>query len=144
MNIEKLRDLAIEHFDFGGEIIEKNPYGSGHINDTFCVVTSKDNKIKRFILQRMNTNIFKNADELMENIYNVTEFLKKKIKENGGDIERETLSIVKTKDGKIFYKGEEGDCWRVFIFLEDTIAYDLIENKEDYIYLYHQNLFLGA
>lgn len=132
MNIEQLRDLAIEQFDFGGEIIEKEHYGSGHINDTFCIVSSKNNKIKRFILQRMNTNIFKNPDELMENIYHVTEFLKKKIKENGGDIERETLSIVKTKDGKIFYKGKEGDCWRAFIFLEGTIAYDLIKDKNDF------------
>lgn len=47
-------------------------YGNGHINDTYCTETPK------FILQRINTNIFKNPDELMQNIDNVTAFLRKK------------------------------------------------------------------
>lgn len=133
MDINLLRDLAIKQFDFAGEIISKEPYGSGHINDTFCIITkNQDNQIKKFILQKMNTNIFKNPEHLMENIYNVTEFLKKKIQKNGGDIKRETLNIIKTKNSSLFYKGEKGDCWRVFNFIEDAITYDLIQDKNDF------------
>ena len=51
-----------------------NRYGNGHINDTFLVEPGD------YILQRINTNIFKNPDELMKNIENVTEFIKEKVK----------------------------------------------------------------
>ncbi|MCR4719619.1 MAG: mucin desulfatase, partial [Firmicutes bacterium] len=72
-------------------------YGNGHINDTYC--TEK----LRHILQRINTNAFKNPYELMQNIENVTEFLRKKIIDNYGDPERETMTIIKTIDGKNYY-----------------------------------------
>ena len=81
---------AIGAFDFGGECIAFENYGSGHINDTFLVNVQKDGTIKRFILQRMNREIFKNPAELMENIVGVTSYLRKIIIENGGDPERDT------------------------------------------------------
>jgi len=65
-------------------------YGNGHINDTYCVT------FPRYILQRINTGIFKKPEELMEIIENVTSFLCKKIEENGGDTRRETLTVIKT------------------------------------------------
>lgn len=133
MDIKQLRDLAIEHFDFLGTVIEKELYGSGHINDTFCIVSDLGNgKTKRFILQKMNTNIFKNPEQVMENVLNVTSYLRKKIEEKGGDPKRETLNVIKTKDGKSFYKGIENDYWRAYTFIEDAKTYDLVENKEDF------------
>ena len=53
------------------------PYGNGHINDTFLVVADK-----RYIMQRMNTNIFKNPTELMENVMGVTEHIRKRYRRN--------------------------------------------------------------
>ncbi len=80
---------VISHFDFVGTLISCEPYGSGHINDTFLL----EYKIRHMgvvpiILQRMNTNIFKQPIELMENILNVTAFLREKIIENNGDPEK--------------------------------------------------------
>ena len=66
------------------------PYGNGHINDTYCVEPG------RYILQRINTNIFKNPDELMQNIENVTAHLREKIVAAGGDPDRETLTVIKS------------------------------------------------
>ena len=57
-----------------------SPYGDGHINDTFVADSTP-----RYILQRVNTSIFKNPDELMENIVSVTEHLRKKIIAAGGN-----------------------------------------------------------
>ena len=70
------------------------PYGSGHINDTFLVVAEK-----RYILQRMNTNIFTRPVELMENIVGVTEHIRKKTAAFGGDVARCSLTVVPTLDG---------------------------------------------
>lgn len=133
MDIKNQIDLVIQKFDLQGDIIRKDTLEKGHINDTFCIECKLDNNsIKRYILQRINTNIFKNIDELMENVFNVTSHLKKKILENSGDVERETLSIIKTKDGKNYYKSDEGDYWRLYNFIEDSITYDLVENVQDF------------
>ena len=87
---------------------------------------------KRYILQRMNNQIFLNPEELMENVVGVTSWLRKKIVENGGEPERETLNLVPAKDGKAFYKDSEGEYWRVYLFIEGAKTYDLVENQEDF------------
>ena len=89
-------------------------YGNGHINDTYC--TEKP----RHILQRINTNVFKKPDELMQNIENVTEFLKKKIIDNYGDPERETMTIIKTADGKNYYEADKDNVFRLYKFISGT------------------------
>lgn len=99
-------------------------YGSGNINDTYI---SRENG---FILQRINTNVFKNPDEVMENIYNITHYISKKIEEDGGDPERETLNLIPTKDGKIYYKTPSGDCFRMYKLVEGTVSYDIAEKPE--------------
>ena len=101
------------------------PYGNGHINDTYILADSKH------ILQRVNTSIFKNPDELMQNILNVTEFLKKKIEAQGGDPERETLTVVKTTDGKIYYETQEGDAFRVYKYIERTRTVESAGTEDD-------------
>ncbi len=104
-----------------------DPYGDGHINDTF-VADAKP----RYILQRINTSVFKNPQKLMENIYAVTRHLRGIIKENGGNPERETLNVVKTKDGKLFFESKEGKCYRMYKFIDDTITLNLPENPEQF------------
>ena len=84
-------------FDLKGYAVSAESFGCGHINDTFLVETDEDEK---YILQQINTSVFKNPDALMGNIVSVTEFLKKKIAAEGGDPTRETLNVVLTKDGK--------------------------------------------
>lgn len=80
MNNENLLKEVISQFDFVGEVIQIRPYGSGHINDTYLVEFKiKHMGVVPIILQRMNTNIFKNPVQLMENILNVTTFLRKRL-----------------------------------------------------------------
>ena len=128
VKIQQLADRAIEHFDLPGTPVDRYIYGSGHINDTYLLLMEqKDGHVIKYILQRMNHNIFKNPEQLMENIMGVTSHLRKKIIENGGDPERETLNVVKTKDGKAFHKDEEGLYWRVYKFIDCATSYDKVE-----------------
>ena len=100
------------------------PYGNGHINDTYCAESDK------YILQRINTNIFTDPNGLMENIENVTRFLRGKIIKTGGDPERETLKVIKTKDGENFLKTDEG-CFRVYKFITGTKTVETDKTAED-------------
>lgn len=128
----EIKKEVIENFQFEGEYTEGIPYGSGHINDTFRVTFQHKGETKRYILQRMNNQIFLNPEELMENVVGVTSWLRKKIVENGGEPERETLNLVPAKDGKAFCKDSEGEYWRVYLFIEGAKTYDLVENQEDF------------
>ena len=100
---------VINSFDFGGELKEVGIFGNGHINETYCAVFSTENGLKRYILQKMNKQIFQDPVGLMENISGVTSWLKKKILENGGDAERETLNIVNDRAGAPYLVDKEGD-----------------------------------
>ena len=110
------------------------PYGDGQINDTY--LTSS----KQFILQKINTKIFKDYEKLMGNIEGVTSFLKEKIIAAGGNPERETLTVIKTKDGKNYYETEDGDVYRLYIFINDSIS---ITNVTDPVQLYHAGKAFG-
>ncbi len=68
----------------------------------------------------------------MENITGVTSFLRNKIIENGGDPERETLNVIPTKDGQSYFVDSEDGYWRAYVFIEDAIGYDLVQNSEDF------------
>ena len=103
------------------------PHGNGHINNTFLV----DSK-PRVILQRINTNVFKNPAEVMGNIMAVTAHLRKKIVENGGDPQKETLTFLTTKEGLPYYKTEEGDYWRAYYFVEDMICLEVAKSPADF------------
>lgn len=133
VGIENVKDTVVNGFELEGNVTEVAPYGSGHINDTY-LVTSEDNngRTVSYILQRMNHEIFKNPRELMENVMKVTSFLRKKIIENGGNPDRETLNVVRTKNGDNYLVDEDGNFWRTYLFIEDAISFDVVEKPEDF------------
>ncbi len=129
---EAIAAFPIEE-DANGVVSEKRPYGSGHINDTFRLCCKRpDQKEKYFILQRINHDIFKNLPHLMENVVHVTEYLRKMIISQGGDPDRETLNVVKTRDGADYFRDSDGNYWRVFPFIERSLCLDMVETKEDF------------
>lgn len=98
---------------------------SGLINTTYYLETLDEQK---FVLQKINTFVFKNPEELMENISSVTHFIRKKIRETGGDPERETLRFFKSDTDKFYFTDEEGSAWRLYRFVDDSYTVD--ETKE--------------
>lgn len=119
----------LKQFQVEGDVTSIEPYGSGHINHTYLVQMADD---KKYILQGINTTIFKDTDQLMENILNVTSYLREEIVRTGGDPARETLTVVMTNDGKSYYTDEEGNKWRVYDFIEGAQTFDAVESKEDF------------
>ncbi len=115
-------------FKVGGEVLSVEPYGNGHINTTYVAVVNVDNVNRRFIMQKINTTVFPRVGELMDNISNVTRFMANIVKDNGGNPEREILTVVPTVDGKTFYTDDKGDNYRLYIFIEGTTALQIVED----------------
>ena len=115
-------------FAFDGKVVDSQPFGSGHINETLLLTTDKGSK---FILQTINTYVFTNPQALMENVFKVTEFLKKRLVEQGGDPNKETLTFIQTRDGKLYYS-DEGGAWRAYRFQGDLIALNAARTPKDF------------
>lgn len=129
---EQKRD-AIAHFCFEGIYRSIRPFGNGHINDTYLLVFETGGQnTKRYILQRMNKEIFSKPVELMENIVGVTSWLRKIILAGGGDPERETLNVIPAKDGRAYYVDAQEEYWRAFHFIENAVSFEQAESPEDF------------
>lgn len=121
----------IKAFPSFGKYVGFKPIVDGHINDTYVVEYKlSDGKSVHYLLQRINTHVFTNPDELMENVVNVTEYLRERIAARGGDVDRETLAVCKTVDGKYYYEDNRGDCWRMYTFIYGTYSLNTISSPE--------------
>ncbi len=114
-------------FNCTGEIKDIKRLGEGFINDTYIVRTAGDQD-PDYLLQRKNKNIFKDIPGMMDNIQRVSTFLKKKIKEVGGDPEREALTVIKTRSKRLFYRDAMGDYWAMCLLIPDHVVYETADN----------------
>jgi hypothetical protein len=114
-------------FLIAGEYQEGESYGSGHINDTYCVVFDQAGTYVRYLFQRINHTVFKNPVALMENVHRVTVHLGNKTA-GSPDASRCVLKLVSARDGKVWYCDAEGNHWRVYLFIEQARTYDTVES----------------
>ncbi len=122
---------ALEAYDWGAPLVGAVRYGSGHINDTFCVHTQpKEGDGFRFILQRISTAAFPQPEAVMENMVNVTAYISKVLTGLGEDPLRGTLTLLSTREGKPYFTDSEGGIWRATHFVEGTDCYQRAETPE--------------
>lgn len=102
----------LQHFDLTleGEV-NVRPYGNGHINDTYLVSAGDE---PRYILQHIRTNIFHEPELLMENVSAVCDMLADHLR---GKEDCVPLQLIRAKDGKPFYRAEDGQYYRVYVFI---------------------------
>ena len=129
MNIGEI----LQGFGFEGKLIAYKPYGSGHINDTYLLEFDVGAaEVQKLVLQRLNHIIFTKPREVMANILAVTSYLRERIIEQGGDPERETLNVIPAVSGESYFVDEEGNYWRTYHHVKDTISFDQVEDKQDF------------
>ena len=129
------RDLedAIYAFGFGPRCSYVKPFGAGHINETYAVyMPGEDGDELSYVLQRVNSNVFKDPAGVMDNIFGVTEYLRNVIRREGGDPDRETLSYIKTKSGCNYFEDSEGEPWRCYNYIPDSVCYQQVEEPEQF------------
>ena len=106
-------EQILSHFAMSASPIKSERYGNGHINETFKVICENGDW---YILQKINTQVFTQPEQLMENIRLVTSHLATKNRSR-----REVMRLVPTVDGKAFAR-IYGDCWRMYEFVKDSIC----------------------
>jgi hypothetical protein len=125
-NLEEI----FEKFKADGTYLKGEPYGSGHIHDTFRVETAETEK-DDYILQRLNNKIFKNIPELQHNIERVTVHLRNKLSSiPGSNIKRECLQLIPSKEGKTWIVDDDGNFWRMYIFISNHHSFNLVDSPD--------------
>lgn len=114
---------VLRAFRLDAKPVSCEPYGCGHINVTYLAVMESG---RRYILQKINNNTFRDVAGLMENITAVTEFLRTKT-----DDPRGVLTLVKTHDSASYLHAQDA-YWRTYDFVEDSICLQLPETDEDF------------
>lgn len=103
----------------------------GLINSTYAIeFTDSEGATQKWLMQNINTNVFKMPMELMDNVMRVTSFLRDKIAEEGGDPSRETLTVQTTVDGRSCFVDSGEKCWRIYNFVDNAFSYNSIETPE--------------
>ncbi len=119
MTEERIHEICT-HFDIDGEATGFNTLKDGHINNTYAVSWKhSDGTNDEFVLQQINTVVFKDVKALTNNILGVCEHIKKKIEAVGGDTKREVLTLIPCRDGGHIYDG----CWRMYNFVKGATAH---------------------
>ena len=123
MSLEDKVGAIARQFQVRGDFQCAAPFGSGHINDTFRV-TMDDGR--PFILQRINTGIFRNPVALMENIQRVTTHLAARTADQP-DRERRVLGLIPAHGGQGWHVDADGGYWRAYIYVDRARSYDSVE-----------------
>ena len=123
----------LTHFVIPNEVADPQPLKIGFINDSF-IIRAKHPGEKSYFLQRINHHIFQNVEGLQQNIWKVTNHIRKKLEAAGEtDIDRKVLELVPAKNGKLYYKTPEGDYWRVYVLIENTTSQEKVTPESAYL-----------
>ncbi len=124
-------DAIQERFAINGTYTGFERINNGHINSTYTVIFDQDGKSKKYVLQMINTEVFKNVEGLMDNIVRVTGHIRQKNADlNLPWADRGTLNFQPCRDGKYFYFDELDRCWRVYEYIDDVYTCNSIESAD--------------
>ncbi len=118
-------------FQFEGVLENTDQLHDGHINNTYTFAFRNENgKVNKYLVQELNTYVFKQPEALMENVMGVTKYMREYVLANGGDIDRECLYVIPAKDGKPYYIDGENRFWRCYNFITGAHSCQSVENTE--------------
>ncbi|MBR2384874.1 MAG: aminoglycoside phosphotransferase family protein [Clostridia bacterium] len=127
--MDKKIEFLCRKFGIEGEYLRYELVTNGHINTTYKVYFFRDNEEKDYILQRINTYVFKNPVEVMNNISSVTEYIRAKIKQGGISAKRFVLHYYKNvDDGNYYIIGDQGGFWRLCRYIDDSVTFNETDN----------------
>lgn len=110
----------VSAFDTEGTVSGIIAHDNGHINDSFIIETEGDHR-PDYLLQRKNSLVFPDIPSMMDNIEKITGHLQNSIRQDGGDPQRQSLTLVKTRKGQAYYRDDSGEYWAMCILIRDHI-----------------------
>lgn len=137
--INELQNIA-ERFAIRGDITSITQINKGYINRTYRVETLSDaGHVHKYTLQRINTNVFPDADALMDNFKLTTERLYGRLLLPGHHKRGSVQVLRPTKDGRAYLRDASG-CWRMLTHFDGVYSLDIPDSPETF---YHAGSAFG-
>ena len=122
-DLKRAREIA-KCFQLPAALRHAEVFPGGHINDSFLVSCEHPPRA-RFLLQRLNADVFPNPDLIMENIQRVSDHVVDKLQSpEQTDNERRFLTLIGTQNASPFTKCQDGDIWRMYEFIEGSVMHE--------------------
>jgi aminoglycoside phosphotransferase (APT) family kinase protein len=123
----KLLEIS-RQFQIYGDLLHAEPCKIGHINETYIATYNQGGIQVRYVHQRINTNVFKDPDAVMDNFVRVTSHQRRKLDAQGArDASRRTITVIPTRNGRPYYRNGDGECWRTLVFVEGVRTFEAVE-----------------
>uniref|UniRef100_UPI0036F37FF8 phosphotransferase enzyme family protein n=1 Tax=Trichocoleus desertorum TaxID=1481672 RepID=UPI0036F37FF8 len=116
-----------DQFAHQGKITSVQAFGNGNINDTFLVALD-DLDQTRFVLQRINTQVFRRPDLVMQNMRILTEHVCDRLQHTPPNRRWEIPRVLLTQDVQDHWIDEYGSFWRAISFIEGSTSFDTMRD----------------
>ena len=127
MIIDQLKNI-FRQFDHSTELVSYEELASGHINDTYLIGASNNNK---YVLQRINHGVFKDVPGLINNKVAISKHIQGKLSHlPKNERNREVLTFITTKTGAPFYFEKSRGYWNLMVYIPDSVTYETVKNEE--------------
>lgn len=123
-------DIIALKFGISGELTNFSKFGNGNINGTYILEFDNNGKAEKYILQKINTEVFKDPFKLMQNIKGVTEHIKNYYTAKGIDSSRRTLEFLQCDSGEYCFIDESEQCWRMYRFIDEAYTCETIDSTD--------------
>ena len=123
-----IKDICAS-FNIEGKYLGCTELSTGNINSTYQVKFKRDGEDKSYIVQRINKLVFTQPEKVMDNIVRVTHHVREHVKDKGLSTKKFVLRAFLSKEsGKPFIIDEQGEYWRCYRFIENSITYDTCDD----------------
>jgi Ser/Thr protein kinase RdoA (MazF antagonist) len=127
--ITSMIDAVISHFTLRGTLTKVERFGSGLINDTYLCEFGDIGDSRKYILQRINTSVFRHPEQVMENVEVVTAHIVSRLLAQGiQDPYAVTPALIPTRYGRSFHRDDSGSYWRMLHYIEAGIVSDTVRD----------------
>ncbi|MDD6095243.1 MAG: aminoglycoside phosphotransferase family protein [Clostridia bacterium] len=120
MDIKTLKAVG-EKFRLPGTVYSFRLITNGNINTTYKVTYKQGKSVKSYLFQRVNTYVFKEPSEIMENIDRVTRHIREK------NPDKVSLHFHHIDTGENYYTDRSASFWRVTNYV-DAVTYNTAED----------------
>jgi len=124
--------LLAQEFAVDGRLVTVTPTGMGNVNDTYLAIFRTTFSEQRFILQKLNLQVFTSPEAVMHNIKVITEHVHQRLEEEAHLSDRiwQLPRIIPTKDGADYLIDADGECWRAISLIASATAFEKIQSPE--------------
>lgn len=127
-------EFLLDCFWIKGDLIDAEMWRAGHINRTYCATVRYNNLDRRYVVQAVNSRVFKNIDGLMENAFRVSDYIVHAEAAARGltpeEVARFQVRYLSATHRRYYIPGPSGDAWRIYPCIENAASYLVAETPE--------------